>query len=103
MQQSPAVCIDAVPLLVPSAGIKNYLYYWIRALQGADGGPMRLFPLLSTSKLVLRHDASCAGTFQTQRALALYYLAQLARIDSLKPHCDVFHATKLMSPPRRAA
>ena len=36
------VVIDATPLLVRSAGVKNYLYHWIlhmrRAAGGGDGG-----------------------------------------------------------------
>jgi glycosyltransferase involved in cell wall biosynthesis len=31
------ISVDASPLLVRSAGVKNYLYHWIRALQHAGG------------------------------------------------------------------
>ena len=65
MRTDPKVCIDAVPLLVPSAGIKNYLYYWVRALQAAGNGDVQLFPRLSGATLALRHDSSCTGTFGT--------------------------------------
>jgi hypothetical protein len=102
MQKDPTVCIDAVPLLVPSAGVKNYLQYWIETLCGAQQGEVRLFPALSGARLTLRHHASSAGAFDTGRALALYYLVHAADLEILKPRCDLFHATKLMSPPRRS-
>jgi len=98
----PTICIDAVPLLVPSAGIKNYLHYWIGALRSANRGELQLFPWLTRSRLGLRHDGSCAPRFDTRRALAFYYALQIAGLDRWKPRCDVFHASKLHSPPRGA-
>ena len=59
------VVIDAVPLLIRSAGVKNYLYHWIdhlRLAAGAPSGPETIatFPVLRDLGL-LRHDGSIAG------------------------------------------
>ena len=40
------ITIDALPLLFRSAGVKNYLYYWIRYLQREPRAEVSLFPFL---------------------------------------------------------
>ncbi len=99
------VAIDATPLLVRSAGVKNYLYYWIGHLQriaGADA--IRTFPPLDAS-LTLRHDASSASplrTFFGLGALAISNYTPLPLLDAATHGCDIFHATNLVRhPPRR--
>ncbi len=97
--------IDAVPLLVRSAGVKNYLYYWIahlRALAGADA--IRTFPALA-SLGPLAHHRSIAGPWRTGTglaALALSNYSPLPVLDWLTRGAAVFHATNLVRhPPRR--
>lgn len=98
------VAIDATPLLVRSAGVKNYLYYWIRALQRAAPGEIRTFPPLDLDR-PLRHDASMSGSFTTflgLGALALSNYARVPLLDWLARGAVVFHATNLVrNPPRR--
>src|SRR5580658_5642372 len=78
------VVIDAVPLLIRSAGVKNYLYYWIghlRRLAGADS--ILTFPPLGGLG-PLTHEASVAGpvrTFCGLGALALSNYTPLPVLD----------------------
>ena len=99
------VAIDATPLLVRSAGVKNYLYYWIehlRRLAGDDA--IRTIPRLDASR-PLNHDASAASplrTFLGLGALALSNYTPLPMLDWAARGCDIFHATNLVRrPPRR--
>lgn len=100
------ITIDATPLLVRSAGVKNYLYYWIthlRRLAGRDG--IRTFPRLDRIG-ALDHNASIAGPARTWSglgALALANYTPLPVLDWMTRGADVFHATVLARrPPRRA-
>jgi alpha-1,3-rhamnosyl/mannosyltransferase len=99
------VVIDATPLLVRSAGVKNYLYYWIehlRRLAGADA--IRTFPHLPALG-ALNHEASVASplrTFFGLGALAISNYTPLPALDFAARGADVFHATNLVRhPPRR--
>ncbi len=99
------VTIDAVPLLVRSAGIKNYLYYWIRHLRReARGVEIGLFPFLDDPRR-LDHEGSPADPAGTWLRLGLVFL--LNRLPDglagwMNPRTDVFHSCKLLHPPRRA-
>ena len=98
-----SVCVDAVPLLVPSAGVKSYLYYWISSLQSVIGNRLTLFPFLSGLE-PLNHRKSMCGYVGTQTRLAyLHYLngRESARPDRLFSGTDIFHATKLLHPPKK--
>jgi glycosyltransferase involved in cell wall biosynthesis len=99
------ISIDAIPLLVRSAGVKNYLYYWIAGLRGLlDARQVRLFPYLSSLR-ELDHEGSIAtpaGTLMRQGLLYGLNLAPNHLWDWIGPRTDVFHATKLLNPPRRA-
>jgi hypothetical protein len=57
------VLVDATPLLVRSAGVKNYLYHWIEHLRraAAPGESIRTFPPLEAG-VALRHDRSVADS-----------------------------------------
>jgi glycosyltransferase involved in cell wall biosynthesis len=99
------VLIDAVPLLIRSAGVKNYLYYWISHLRRAAGrGVIRTFPALNGFG-PLNHDASVAGLWRTGTGLAALALANyspLPVMDLLSGGADIFHASALSRrPPRR--
>ncbi|MCS7316114.1 MAG: glycosyltransferase family 1 protein [Bryobacterales bacterium] len=100
------VTIDASPLLVRSAGVKNYLHYWIRALRelaGADA--VRTFPLnLRFETLV--HEGSMAGPLASLAGLARLHAVNhlgLPLVDGPGEPPEVFHASWLLHrPPRRA-
>lgn len=99
------ILIDASPLLVRSAGVKNYLYHWIAALQRASPGEtFRTFPSLGENSS-LHHDGSAAGFGKTCLGLATLALANhtlLPVFDRLARGADVFHASSLVRhPPRR--
>jgi glycosyltransferase involved in cell wall biosynthesis len=99
------IAIDAVPLLVRSAGIKNYLYHWIAHLRRiAPAGSIRMVPELGELG-ALHHDSSMAGpvrTFTGLAALALSNYTPLPVYDLLAGHAGLFHASTLMRhPPRR--
>jgi len=98
----PRIAIDAVPLLVRSAGVKNYLYHWITHLRRLT--EVRLFPYLDRLP-ALDHEGSAAGAVGTlARQGLLYALNHVPNhaLDWIGPAADVFHATKLLYPPRRA-
>src|SRR5262249_51575554 len=99
------VVIDAVPLLIRSAGVKNYLYYWIdhlRRLAGVDAiGTFPSMPVLGP----LRQDGSIAPLFTPLKGLgglAAANYTPLPVFDWSTRGADLFHATNLMRrPPRR--
>jgi alpha-1,3-rhamnosyl/mannosyltransferase len=99
------VSIDAIPLLFRSAGIKNYLYYWIRHLrETADGAEFLAFPWIRRLG-ELHHDRSQAGGPGTLARIAAMHFFNLPgnhSLDWLGPRTDVFHACKVLHPPRRA-
>jgi glycosyltransferase involved in cell wall biosynthesis len=98
------ICIDAVPLLVRSAGVKNYLFYWITHLRRRLGaGHVSLFPFLDRLP-ALDHEGSVAGPAGTLARQALLYALNLRpnhAWDWIGPPADIFHAAKLWNPPRR--
>ena len=102
------IFIDAVPLLVRSAGVKNYLFHWIvhlRRLLGHD--QVRLFPYLDRLP-ELDHEGSIEDPPGTLARHALLFALNLSpshpwsnpAVDCMAP-ADIFHATKLLHPPRR--
>jgi glycosyltransferase involved in cell wall biosynthesis len=100
------VVIDATPLLVRSAGVKNYLYYWIQHLQRAAGpGVIGTFPHLE-SLGALNHERSVAGFWRTWSAFGLLALSNhtpLPISDWAARGADILHMSNLLArPPRRA-
>jgi alpha-1,3-rhamnosyl/mannosyltransferase len=100
------IVIDATPLLVRSAGVKNYLYYWIEHMRRAAGSD-RIDTLPGMSTLgPLQHETSLAGGFQTIRGLGVLSLANytpLPVLDALLGRADAFHASVLVRrPPARS-
>jgi glycosyltransferase involved in cell wall biosynthesis len=99
------ICVDAIPLLFRSAGIKNYLYYLIRHLRRLNSGDeIRAFPWIGALG-DLDHDASCAAKPGTLSRIALWKFLNLPGnrlMDWLGRDLDVFHACKILHPPRRA-
>jgi glycosyltransferase involved in cell wall biosynthesis len=99
------VVVDATPLLVRSAGVKNYLYHWIAALRRASPpGAIETFPGLGAWK-ELDHERSMAGFWRTWGGLGALALANhtpLPVLDALTGGADIFHASSLVrTPPRR--
>ena len=105
------VTIDAVPLLVRSAGVKNYLYYWTRQLRQESHGVdtarkfrIRLFPFLDEASW-LNHEGSVANPITTRMRLGMLFLLNRFPNDIsgwMDPDVDLFHTCKLLNPPRRA-
>ena len=97
--------IDAVPLLIPSAGVKTYLYYWIDALQRAVGNEtIRTWPRLER-RGPLNHEGSVAGPWTTYRSLASLALSNYTSLPVSywnAQGADIFHACNLRrATPRR--
>ena len=98
------ITIDALPLLFRSAGVKNYLYYWIRHLQREPGADVRLFPFLGEASS-LDHRRALEGRIPTFFRLGLFFLMNRLPAGFSQPWfpaTDVFHSTRILYPPRRA-
>src|SRR5260370_28531489 len=64
------VVVDATPLLVRSAGVKNYLYHWILHLRRAAGSAaVGTFPAMERGR-ALDHENSMADPLRTFSGLA---------------------------------
>jgi glycosyltransferase involved in cell wall biosynthesis len=92
-------------LLVRSAGVKNYLYYWITHLRRAAGADaIRTLPAMNGLG-GLTHESSIAGRLRTVRGLATLALANytpLPVFDYAARGADIFHASVLVHrPPKR--
>jgi len=99
------VVVDAVPLLVRSAGVKNYLYHWIGALR-RSAGPHRIATFPSLPDLGrIEHERSVAGAWLTSfglGTLALSNYSPLPVLDWFTRGADVFHCSTITRhPPRR--
>jgi glycosyltransferase involved in cell wall biosynthesis len=100
------ILIDATPLLLRSAGVKNYTYYWIQSLwEQAGNDRISTFPAL-TRLGPLNHESSIAG--QARTCLHLGRVSAANRVPALPilrwsmPAADVFHASNLiLHPPKR--
>src|SRR3954451_14581309 len=88
------IAIDATPLLVRSAGVKNYLYHWITHLRRQAGrDTIRTFPDLGPLA-TLDHNASVAGKLRTWTGLASLALTNytpLRPVEWMTRGADVFH------------
>jgi glycosyltransferase involved in cell wall biosynthesis len=97
------VVIDAAPLLIRSAGVKNYLYYWIEHLRKAAGvDTIRTLPPLGELG-PLTHQRSVAGWWPTFSGLATLALANHAGIAAGRNvrDTDIFHISSLLRKPPR--
>jgi alpha-1,3-rhamnosyl/mannosyltransferase len=98
------VYIDAIPLLLRSAGVKTYVYYWTQALRVLAGPEaVHLFPFLDKIGDCV-HERSVIGAGGTIARLALLHAANLSPLpvlNALGARVDVFHAShQLLRPPR---
>ncbi len=114
MAASPLyITIDSTSLLVPSAGVKTYLYYWLLSLLEAapdHHDRISLYPPVLTARPALHHETSITGPLRTALALRLVHAANLRwspAIDLLLLGADVFHcsqhAVKLPKRPKVSA
>jgi glycosyltransferase involved in cell wall biosynthesis len=103
------ICIDGTPLLVRSAGVKTYLYHWLRSLQESKSPhDLTIFPMIGRLP-PLDHQHSIKPLLPT-----VIHLAVLGILNRSRPwlragtlpaenSCDVFHASNLVrSPPQNA-
>ena len=99
------ICIDATALLVRSAGIKNYLYHWMRGLaEHAPQHQITAFPMLGDIG-DLDHDRSTLTPLQTYPRIAVLHLMNKFKpgINLAIGKADIFHASNLLHAiPRRA-
>ena len=101
-----SVLLDASPLLLRSAGVKNYVYYWARSLaEQAGQNALSLFPFLNGIDR-LSHLTSVIGPLATVPRLGLLYAANVSPVrilNWLTPASDIFHAShQVLHPPRKA-
>ena len=100
-----SLVVDASPLLLRSAGVKNYVYYWARSL-AEYAGPNRLslFPFLRLPDGIA-HETSVLGPAATWERLGLLFAAKVSPypiLNWLTPASDIFHASHLaVRPPSK--
>lgn len=99
------ILIDATPLLLRSAGVKNYTYYWIQSLWEQAGND-RISTLPALARLgPLNHEGSITGAARTYLHLGRVFAAN--RVPALPllrwtmPAADVFHVSnQIRFPPK---
>jgi glycosyltransferase involved in cell wall biosynthesis len=98
------VCIDATALLVRSAGVKNYLYHWIKSVKQSSDLRVTAFPALGDIGS-LDHERSVMAPAETYSRLALIHFLNIwsnPAINLVMRDVDVFHASNLIrNIPRR--
>src|SRR5713101_1970987 len=101
------VLIDATPLLLRSAGVKTYVYYWTRYLGAASGrNTLELFPFLNGDGVAAacHHERSALSWWPTLARLLVLHAANgspIPILNRLGARVDVFHAShQLLRPPR---
>jgi glycosyltransferase involved in cell wall biosynthesis len=93
------ICIDATSLLLRSAGVKNYVHHWMRALKAeAPQHEITAFPLLDQVG-ALDHERSMLTFWQTLPRIALLHFVNIRgnpAIGKVVGNVDVFHASNLV-------
>ena len=98
--ESLSVCIDGSPLLVRSAGVKTYLYHWLRSLRAVSPDATRSY--LAPVNGRLNHASGPPRHLLRLAALSILNRTGGVLADLAAPRCDVFHASNLLSyPPLR--
>jgi glycosyltransferase involved in cell wall biosynthesis len=101
------VTIDATPALLRSAGVKSYIYHWIRTLraQARRGDEILAFPFLENFDR-LDHEASALSLWGTVPRIALVHALKVfggPLLDAAVAGSDIFHASnQVRCAPRRA-
>jgi alpha-1,3-rhamnosyl/mannosyltransferase len=99
------IAVDASSILVRSAGVKNYVWHWVRAMRAVAGdAAIEAFPFLGDLG-PLDHERSPHGAAGTLWRIAWLYGVNVPGppwLDWLHPGCAVFHASnQTRIPPRR--
>jgi glycosyltransferase involved in cell wall biosynthesis len=97
------IMLDATSLLGPSAGVKTYMYYWIRSLErSADRDAISLFPFFGGIG-DLDHENSSVGRMRTTLAYLAVHFSNIKWnpvLEAVGCAADVFHASQhLRNPP----
>ena len=98
------ICIDGTALLFRSAGVKNYIYYWLLHLRKLAGGnSIDIFPMIRELS-ALDHRSSMLGRWSSTARLAFVAAANLPgnhMLNLLGSRIDLFHAshTQVRNPP----
>ena len=98
------VLIDGTPLLLKSAGVKNYIYHWASALIRKAPEQIEVFPFLG-GRVGLQHEKSVVSPLGTAARLALVQFMNFTGNWSKSLLCsryDLFHVSQIfLNPPRR--
>lgn len=89
------ISVDASPLLLRSAGVKNYLYHWIAALQARSGAhEVMPYPFIHNIG-ELTHEQSVMSLFSTAPRIACLFASnRFATVRRLAARsANVFHVT----------
>jgi glycosyltransferase involved in cell wall biosynthesis len=92
------ITIDATTLVLPSAGVKNYVYYWLRSLiaaAGQRGDEVKAYPPLLNDSMPLDHQRAPKGLLAS--SLPLVHLSNLRGsplLDWLLRGSDLFHCSQ---------
>ena len=95
------ILIDATSLLLRSAGIKNYTYHWLRALQARAPGRFEAYPFIDELGK-LNHDGSNLSMFATLpriAALQLFNRVLTKSLDRITAPYGVFHVSNQVRRP----
>jgi glycosyltransferase involved in cell wall biosynthesis len=90
----PGICIDCSPLLVRSAGVKTWLYHWLRALR--EQHPERIQTLFEPGAGDLDHAGGLRLHGARLAMLQALNLLPPAVVDFLTHGAGVFHASNLL-------
>jgi len=96
--------IDVTPLLLRSAGVKSYTYYWLASLRREAGERDTIVTFPVSGRFgALDHERSMAGPFRTLAGLGAMHGLNMSRLPWALPGLDIFHAsTQWRNAPRRA-
>ena len=97
------IMLDATSLLLRSAGVKTYMYYWIRSLhRSATQDSIRVFPFFG-GLANLDHESSSVGKLRTTVGALVVHFSNLKWNPVLEVFgcaTDVFHASQhVLNPP----
>jgi glycosyltransferase involved in cell wall biosynthesis len=90
----PGICIDCSPLLVRSAGVKTWLYHWLRALR--ERHPDGIQTLFEPRTGLLDHAGGLRLHGARLAMLQTINLLPAAAIDFLTRGSEVFHSSNLL-------
>jgi glycosyltransferase involved in cell wall biosynthesis len=94
------IVVDAITLLLPSAGVKTYLHYWLLSLQQESrerGDILATYPKGIAVPLLPNHEHSVESDQATSRRLSLVQFANLRLnplINLLVAGGEVFHCSQ---------